>query len=456
MGIDANVTSSQIVAAVTEGGVSVDVAGGSVSVDVSGGVGPTGPQGPSGSSSLPAGTEGHVLTYSSGEWKAAAPQTGVSSWNDLTGKPSTFTPSLHASSHGVNGTDAVTVAISQVSGLQTAIDGRAASDDSRLTDSREWSASTITQAEAEAGTATTRRAFTAERVRQAIAAWWAIGGPKTFTGDNSTSGSINGGIAFFTQLVFPDLSTAVKSNDSRLTDARSPTSHSHGSITNDGKLGTASGKYLKTTTGGAIAAADSVSGGDVLIIANSGEATLAANTPQAKFLQYLSAEDYAAAVSTISAAAASHGHGTGDITFAATDRLLGRSSTGGGAGQEITCTSAGRDLLDDDNAAAQRTTLGLGTAATANTGDFATAGHTHAQLHDRSHAITSSSDHTATAWRVFYSNGSGVVTELALGSSGTVLTSNGASAAPTFSTVSGGGGGGSSVGSDLYLWATFR
>jgi hypothetical protein len=37
---------------------------------------------------------------------------------------------------------------------------------------REWSATTITQAEAEAGTETTRRAFTAQRVRQAITGWW--------------------------------------------------------------------------------------------------------------------------------------------------------------------------------------------------------------------------------------------------------------------------------------------
>ena len=44
--------------------------------------------------------------------------------------------------------------------------------DARMTDAREWTADTISQAEAEAGTATTRRAFTAQRVRQAIAAWW--------------------------------------------------------------------------------------------------------------------------------------------------------------------------------------------------------------------------------------------------------------------------------------------
>lgn len=36
----------------------------------------------------------------------------------------------------------------------------------------EWTAETVSQAEAEAGTATTRRAWTAQRVRQAIIAWW--------------------------------------------------------------------------------------------------------------------------------------------------------------------------------------------------------------------------------------------------------------------------------------------
>jgi hypothetical protein len=45
--------------------------------------------------------------------------------------------------------------------------------DSRLTDAREWTAETISQAESEAGTSTTRRAFTAQRVFQAIASWWA-------------------------------------------------------------------------------------------------------------------------------------------------------------------------------------------------------------------------------------------------------------------------------------------
>jgi hypothetical protein len=46
----------------------------------------------------------------------------------------------------------------------------AAGNDSRLSDSREWTAATVDQVEAEAGVATTRRAWTAERVRQAIVA----------------------------------------------------------------------------------------------------------------------------------------------------------------------------------------------------------------------------------------------------------------------------------------------
>lgn len=50
----------------------------------------------------------------------------------------------------------------------------------------------------------------------------------------------------------------------------------------------------------------------------------------------------------------------------ATDKLLGRSSAGAGNIEEIDCTSAGRALLDDVDAAAQRTTLGLGTLATQN------------------------------------------------------------------------------------------
>jgi hypothetical protein len=165
---------------------------------------------------------------------------GVSSWNDLTDKPATFPPSSHThelaalsatgaaaddilASDGdgtaswrtlstfigesVGPADIGAASVSHTHGNITD-DGKVGStsglplktgaagvieagsfgtsagtfcqgNDSRLSDSREWSASTIDQAEAEAGTATTRRAFTALRVFQAIAAWWAGSSAKT-------------------------------------------------------------------------------------------------------------------------------------------------------------------------------------------------------------------------------------------------------------------------------------
>ena len=48
---------------------------------------------------------------------------------------------------------------------------------------------------------------------------------------------------------------------------------------------------------------------------------------------------------------------------------------------------------------------------------------------------------TPTAWRIFYSNGSSVVSELAFGTAGTALVSGGASVAPTWEAVAGSGGG---------------
>lgn len=63
----------------------------------------------------------------------------------------------------------------------------------------------------------------------------------------------------------------------------------------------------------------------------------------------------------------------------ATDKVLGRSSSGAGDIEEIPCTAAGRALIDDADAAAQRTTLGLGTAATQASSAFAATSHTHSE-----------------------------------------------------------------------------
>lgn len=48
--------------------------------------------------------------------------------------------------------------------------------------------------------------------------------------------------------------------------------------------------------------------------------------------------------------------------------------------------------------------------------------------HIRKHSITSASDHNANAWKMFYSNGSGQITEIGLGSANQILKFNGNSA----------------------------
>lgn len=49
-------------------------------------------------------------------------------------------------------------------------------DDARLADAREWTAETVSDTEAAAGTSSTRRAWTPSAVRAAITGWWAIVG----------------------------------------------------------------------------------------------------------------------------------------------------------------------------------------------------------------------------------------------------------------------------------------
>ena len=116
-----------------------------------------------------------------------------------------------------------------------------AGDDSRLSDSREWTASTISQAEAEAGTSTTRRAFTAERVFQAIVAWWA-----TITASALRSKADLGDSA--TRNVGTTGGTVCAGDDSRLNNSRTPTAHaaSHTNGTDDIQNATAAQKGLMT------------------------------------------------------------------------------------------------------------------------------------------------------------------------------------------------------------------
>ena len=92
--------------------------------------------------------------------------------------------------------------------------------------------------------------------------------------------------------------------------------------------------------------------------------------------------------------------------------LLGRSSGTGGTVQEVTCTSAGRALIDDADASAQRTTLGLGTLAT-QSGTFA-------GTHSGTSSGTNTGDQTITLTGAVTGTGSGgFATTLSAGVVGT-------------------------------------
>lgn len=87
-----------------------------------------------------------------------------------------------------------------------------------------------------------------------------------------------------------------------------------------------------------------------------------------------------------------------DVTLmhaTAPDKVFGRVTAGAGAGEEIALTAAGRALIDDATAADQRTTLGLGTAATTAATDYAVAakGVTNGDSHDHAGGDGAQIDH---------------------------------------------------------------
>ena len=167
-------------------------------------------------------------------------------------------------------TGAVTLAVADVSGA-------VGTTDARLTDAREWSAATVTQAEAEAGTSTSRLAFSPLRVFQAVAAWWAASAAKTKLDGIATGATANatdaqlrnrathtgtqahttitglGGAAALN--VGTTAGTVAAGDDSRLTDQRVPTD---GSVTTaklaDGAVTAAKIAASQTVTFGSVSA----------------------------------------------------------------------------------------------------------------------------------------------------------------------------------------------------------
>lgn len=135
----------------------------------------------------------------------------------------------------------------------------------------------------------------------------------------------------------------------------------------------------------------------------------------------------------------------GVVTYAkmqdvsATDKVLGRSTSGSGDVEEIACTAAGRALIDDADASAQRTTLGLGTIATqaANsvsiTGGSIT-GITDLVVADGGTGVSTMTTAYAPVCAGTTATGALQVASTGLSTSGFQLYSNGASAVPSFKT----------------------
>jgi hypothetical protein len=96
-----------------------------------------------------------------------------------------------------------------------------------------------------------------------------LGGITVSTGLSVTSGAVS--VAYGTSST-----TACVGNDSRLSDSRTPTSHVHGNITNDGAIGSTSGQIVVTTTSGVLTTASSIASSAVTglaTVATSGSAS---------------------------------------------------------------------------------------------------------------------------------------------------------------------------------------
>jgi len=182
----------------------------------------------------------------------------------------------HASTHGSAGTDPVSIAYTQVTGLGTlATQSGTFSGTSSGTNTGDQTvtltgdvtgtgtgsfATTLAASGATAGTYTSVTVDAKGRVTAGTnpagyslpnATTSILGGITVSTGLSVTSGALS--VAYGTSST-----TACVGNDSRLSDSRTPTSHVHGNITNDGAIGSSSGQIVVTTTSGVLTTASSI------------------------------------------------------------------------------------------------------------------------------------------------------------------------------------------------------
>jgi hypothetical protein len=286
-------------------------------------------------------TAADILSVSSGAISADdAGADRIVYWNNTSNKLTYGTPS-----------DVGAAASSHTHGVAD-VTGAVASADSRLTDSREWSASTIDQSEAEAGTATTRRAFTAQRVFQAIAAWWAGSAAKSKLDGIATGATANSSDA---TLLARANHTGTQAATTITGLATVATTGAYGDLSGRPTLGTAA---AAATTDFAAAshthAASAITSGTLDV----------ARLPVGTGSTQVAAGNHTHVVADVTGAAASGSITTSGLTQA-TARLLGRTSSSTGSIEEIQI-GAGLSLSAGELSATSSGGIGGGTGATDN------------------------------------------------------------------------------------------
>ena len=162
-------------------------------------------------------------------------------WDSINDKPATFAPSTH------------THAIADTTGLQTALDGKAAASHTHPLADLTQSSATSGQVVTWSGTAWVPSdpsgGVTSYNDLTDVPASFP---PSTHT--HAASDITTGTLAIARIPTGTTSTTVCIGNDSRLSDARTPTAHTHGNITNAGAIGTTAGVPIITGTSGVLQA----------------------------------------------------------------------------------------------------------------------------------------------------------------------------------------------------------
>ena len=102
-----------------------------------------------------------------------------------------------------------------------------APDDPRLSDAREWTGGVVSQAEAEGGTATTSRKWTAQRVFQGITAWWNASAHKTKLDGIQAGAQVNAVTSVASRTGAVTLGISDIANLQTTMDGKAASSHTH-------------------------------------------------------------------------------------------------------------------------------------------------------------------------------------------------------------------------------------